>query len=68
MQFQGIIFIRLQGNDIIVVIIFIQGNYIHARKLHSFNNVEFPDIEDIFIQQVSLATLIMIISFIITIC
>ena len=34
-----------------------QGNYIHLRKLYSFNNVAFPDVAEIFIQQVSPATL-----------
>ena len=109
-QLHGIIFIQLQGNDIIVNFqgnvyhskkiylftknIFIQGNkirsrnyilgnyiqsrnsihsiqghYIHSRncihsrkyicsrKLYSFKNVAFPDITEIFIQQVSLATI-----------
>ena len=51
--------IVIQGN------IFIQDNYIHSspriyvhsRKLYSFNNVAFADIAEIFIQQVSTATL-----------
>ena len=38
-----------------------QGNYIHSRKLYSFKElssfIAFPDIAEIFIQQVSPATL-----------
>ena len=72
MQLQGIVFVQLQGNDILVNF---QGNRtryirssksysfkfrknVHSRNLYSFNNVASLDIAEIFIQQVSRATLI----------
>ena len=50
MQFQGIVFIQLQGNDILVNCkdinslkghIFIHKKYNHSRQLYSFNGITF---------------------------
>ena len=65
-QFQRIIFIELQENEIFSELqenILIQGNYIYprkdiySRKLYSFKNFEFPGHSGLFVQQTLPVTL-----------